>query len=492
MMRPVMLERKTVFEIHRLKDMGMSNSMISRELGIGRDTVSRCLKNPDRKPVNRVRFSVLDPYRHLIDDILKEHPDTPATVIMRYISRQGYTGCIRTLRYYVADNRKETSGKAFIRYESPPGKQMQLDWGYFGTTAYGKRKLYVFAITESYSRMLYLEFTHSQKQAVLHQCLLNAFVYFCGLPDEILLDNMATAVIERHGSLVRFNDSFLDFLRPFKINPVACNARQPQEKGKIERSIKYIRQSFWPLREIQNLADANYQVRQWLDETANVRIHGTTGEKPSERFKGVRLRPLPEHLTDCRDTLSLTAHKDFAVRYDNNFYTVPPWTVGKQLTLKADNKTISIFYKEKPVAVHERCWEHKKRIEIPSHAEQLKRLKNKFFKDRDIAVFASMGDEASDYLEALADASQPIKKNITRLLHLKDEYGEASLIYAITKALKHKAYGADYIENILYQEMTPVRVHPPVKLKNDDLNRIRFAMPLLEEYDAFAIKRSRS
>ena len=122
----------------------------------------------------------------------------------------------------------------------------------------------------------------------------------------------------------------------------------------------------------------------------------------------------------------------------------------------------------------------------------MKRLKNKVFRDRDIAVFALMGDEASDYLEALADASQPIKKNITRLLYLKDEYGEASLLYAITKALKHKAYGADYIENILYQEMTPVRVHPPVKLKNDDLNRIRFAMPLLEEYDAIAIKRSRS
>ena len=489
-----MLERRIVFEIHRLKDMGLSNSQISREIGVSRDTVSRCLKNPDRKPVSRVKPSMLDPYKQFIDDILKEHSDTPATVIMGCINKQGYTGCIRTLRYYVADRRKETGRKAFIRFESPPGKQMQLDWGYFGSISYNnaKRKLYAFAITESYSRMLYVEFTHSQKQAVLHQCLLNAFNFFGGTPQEIVVDNMVTAVIERQGRIVRFNDSFFDFLRPFNITPVACNVRQPQEKGKIERGIKYIRQSFWPLRGIKDLSDANIQIRKWLDETANVRIHGTTGEKPAERSGNVKLRSLPEHLPDCRDTVSVHSHKDFAVRYDNNFYTVPPWTVGKQLILKADNEIISIFYKDKLVAVHSRCWEYKKRIEIPSHAELVKRLKNKLFKDRDIAVFTSIGDKAEDYLDALANAGQPIKKNITRLLYLKDEYGDQSLLYAIRKALDLKAYGADYIENILYQEMTPVRIHPPVKLRNDDLNRIRLTMPSLAEYDAIAIKRSRS
>ena len=487
-----MLERRMVFEVHRLKDMGLSARQIANELGLGRRTVRKYLRRPEKTIQKRIGKSKLDPYKPLIDKLIEEHPDTPGTVILRHIRDQGYDGGITIIREYLAGRGKQR--KAFIRIESPPGEQMQLDWGYFGTIVYGnaKRKLYAFAITESYSRELYVEFTHSQKQAVLHQCLLNAFGFFNGTPGKVVVDNMATAVIERHGSLVRFNDAFLDFLRPFKISPVACNARQPQEKGKIERSIRYIRQSFWPLRVIKDLSDANYQVRKWLDETANTRIHGTTGEKPSERFLNVKLRPLLEHLSDCRDTVSAKVHKDFAVRYDNNFYTVPPWTVGRQLILKADNETISIFYKDKTVAVHPRCWEHKKRIEIPSHAEQVKRLKNKVFRDRDIAVFALMGDEASDYLEALADASQPIKKNITRLLYLKDEYGEASLLYAITKALKHKAYGADYIENILYQEMTPVRVHPPVKLKNDDLNRIRFAMPLLEEYDAIAIKRSRS
>ncbi len=488
-----MLDRKTVFEIHRFKHLGLPESRIASELGVSRPAVVKYLKDPDRKTPKRNRPSKLDPYKDFIDGVLGEHSGVPASVILIKLKERGYEGSYTIIKDYVR-KRKGVNKKTFIRFESPPGRQMQLDWGYFGTIVYGnaKRKLYAFAITESYSRMLYIEFTHSQKQAILHQCMLNAFIFFKGAPHEVVVDNMATAVIERHGSLVRFNDAFLDFLRPFKINPVACNVRQPQEKGKIERSIKYIRQSFWPLRQIKDLADANLQIRKWLDETANVRMHGTTGEKPTERFFCVKLTPLPEHLPDCRDIVNVTAHKDFAVRYDNNFYSIPPWAVGKQLTLKADNETVSIFHKDKPAAVHNRCWEYKKRIEIPSHAELVKRLKNKIFKDRDIAVFVSFGDEAEDYLEALAEAGQPIKKNITRLLHLKDEYGAVSLLYAIRKALKHKACGADYIENILYQEMTPVRVHDPVKLRNDDLNRIRLTMPSLAEYDAIAVKRSKS
>ncbi len=104
-------------------------------------------------------------------------------------------------------------------------------------------------------------------------------------------------------------------------------------------------------------------------------------------------------------------------------------------------------------------------------------------------MFASLAPQARFYLNALADANQPIKKNILRLLALKDEYGSSALIYAIEKAISHKAYGADYIENILYQEMTPQRCHPPVKLKDDSLNHIRLAEPCLADYDSLILKR---
>jgi len=131
--------------------------------------------------------------------------------------------------------------------------------------------------------MSYVEFTHSQKQEALHQSLLNAFRFFGGTPEEIVVDNMLTAVIERQGSLIRFNDAFLDFLRVFKIVPVACNVRAPHEKGKIESIIKYLRQNFWPLRSFAGLKDVQTQVIEWLNTVANVRIHQTTGQRPKDR-----------------------------------------------------------------------------------------------------------------------------------------------------------------------------------------------------------------
>jgi transposase len=484
-----------VFEIHRLKGMGFSNNQIAHDLGICRKSIRLYLKNPERRRGKRVRVSKLDPYKALIEGLLKDHPDVLAPVVMRHIQQEGFTGEITIVRDYLKDRRGEMRrSRAFIRFESLPGKQMQVDWGHFGTITYGnkKRKLYAFAVIESYSRMLYVEFTHSQRQEVLHQCLINAFTFLGGCPLELVVDNMLTAVTERRGIVVRFNNQFLDFLRPLKITPVACNVRQPQEKGKIEKSISYLRNNFWPLRTFKDLRDINSQVRVWLDEVANVRIHNGTGEKPSERFVHVRLNTLPDTIADYRETLSVLSHKDISVRFDSNAYTVPPWTVGKRLILKADTDTVSIYYKDKTVAVHARCWESKKRIENPSHAEQVRRLQKKLWMDRDIALFASMGDEAVSYLKALADASQPIKKNVSRLLSLKDEYGVQSLLSVIAKALRIKAYGADYIKNILYQEMNPKRIHPPVKLEKEELNEIRLSEPSLAEYDALAVKRSTS
>jgi len=173
---------------------------------------------------------------------------------------------------------------------------------------------------------------------------------------------------------------------------------------------------------------------------------------PIDRFTKVNLKPLPELLPDCRQVCSLKVYKDFAVKFDANSYTVPPRAIGKPVTLKANRTTITIYDQEKTIAAHSRCWDRKKRIELPSHKEQVKKMHRKLWQDRDILSFISLGSEAEDYLKAIADAGQPIKKNVARLLSLKDEYGAFSLIHAIKRALQYKAYGADYIENILYQE----------------------------------------
>jgi len=415
--------------------------------------------------------------------------------VLQRLQQQGFDGKITIVRDFLLKLRGQKIYRTpYIRFESPPAKQMQIDWGHFGHLQYGqtKRKLYALAVIESYSRMLYVQFTHSQKQDTLHQALFNAFRFFGGTPQEIVVDNMLTAVIERQGSLIRFNGAFLEFLRPFKIVPVACNRAAPHEKGKIEAAIKYLRQNFWPLRTFTDLADVQLQVSHWLTTVANVRIHQTTGEKPKERFDAVHLRSLPELVPDCRQTCPAKVHKDFAVRFDGNCYSCPPWTIGKNVTIKADAFTVSIYLNQKKIAVHQRSWQRKKRIESPAHLQQVKKLQKKLWHDKQVAAFLSLGQTAVDYFKVLVEAGQPIKKNVLKLLHLKDEYGSASLLYAIQKATAFNAYGADYIENILYQEMTPKYQHPPVKLKDDTLNHIRLTQPSLADYDAYVVKRRKS
>jgi transposase len=490
-----MIDRQTVFEIHRLHNLGWKKRKIARKLRLSRPTVKKYIENPEPARQRKIsRASKLDPYKDRIQALLEEDPEVKAPVLLQRISKEGFDGKITILRDYLQTLRGQQAFRTpFIRFESSPGQQTQIDWGHFGTLRYGatSRKLYALAAIECYSRTAYVEFTHSQNQQALQQALLNAFVYLGGSTEEMVVDNMLTAVIERQGSLIRFNDAFLDFLRIFHITPVACNVASPHEKGKIENIIKYLRQNFWPLRTFTDLCDVNRQVRNWLDTVANVRIHQTTGKRPLDRLADVRLRPLPELLPDCRETQTLKVYKDFAVRFDGNAYTAPPWAIGKHVTLKADQTTVTLLYQLKKIAVHNRCWQRGQRIETDSHKEQVKKLRRKLWLDKDVAAFSSLGQEAVEYLQALAGARQPIKKNVSKLLALKDDYGTASVIYAVKKALIHNAIGADYIENILYQEMTPTKHHPPVRLKKESLNNIRLPEPSLAEYDTHVIKRSK-
>lgn len=246
-----------------------------------------------------------------------------------------------------------------------------------------------------------------------------------------------------------------------------------------------------PLRSFTDLDDVQRQAVHWLDTVANVRIHQTTGQRPVDRFEKVKLQTLPELLPDSRETASLLVHKDFAVRFDGNTYTAPPWTIGQTVTVKADTTNVSLYLKDKRIAIHPRCWARKQRIETPSHRQQVKKLRKRLWHDRQVAAFMSLGPVAVDYLNGLLNAGQPVKKQVKRLLVLKDRYGTEAVIYAITKSMTCKAWGADYVENIVHQQMVPKNDQPPVRLKDEQLNRIRLNQPSLASYDSHILKKVR-
>jgi transposase len=488
-----MIDRQAVFEVHRLRRENLSVRQISQKLGLNRRTVQKYLQTPFSTRPAVARTSKLAPFYQQIEDMLAIDPQVSAVVIRQHLQELGYDGGLSILKNHLQQVRPKRAPEPFIRFESGPGEQMQLDWGHFGSLTYGKwsRKLYALAITECHSRKLYVEFTHSQKQDTLHQCIANAFEYFGGTTQRLVVDNMLTAVLENFRPFVRFNDAFLDFLLPFAITPQACNVRAAHEKGKIESNIKYIRRNFWPLRRFAGLWDVNAQVLDWMHRTANCRVHQTTGEPPDQRFVPSALRKLPETLPDIRHAGSFLVHKDFGVRFDANTYTVPPWAINKKVTVKADAYTVTIFHKDQVIARHTRHYDKKQRIELPQHREQVRKLHHKLWKDRQIGEFVVLGDMAADYLKELTDRRLPIKKNVEKLLQLKDLYGTPRLLDALSKAVAHKAYGAEYIEHILVSHQTPPRPRTRVTVTHELLARATLQEPSLTAYDNLLIERNR-
>ena len=294
-------------------------------------------------------------------------------VMRQRLEERGFEGGSTIVRDSLSRVRPSAPAKAaFIRCESEPGVQCQIDWGHFGTLAYGHttRKLYCLAVVACHSRMLSLEFTHSQRQETLHRILLGAFRFFQGTPTELVHDNMRTAVLEHQGPLVRFNEQFLEFLRPFHITPMACNVRQPQEKGKVAKgAIHYIRHTFWPLRSFTRLDAVQAQANHWRDQVANRRVHRTTGWRPMARFRPEAWRPLPEFLPDCRARAVAKVQSDFAIQCDGNTYSAPPWAIAKTLTVKADHHHVTLYFKDRAIATHTRCWGRKQRLELPEHRQ---------------------------------------------------------------------------------------------------------------------------
>ena len=212
-------------------------------------------------PVSLIRLSRLSTI------CFSKIPTANAPVIAQRLLPLGFDGGITIVKDYLRTVRQDSpTRRAYVRVEPAPGERFDIDWGHFGALIYNgaTRKLYAFCLVESHSRKMYLEFTHSQTFETFVRCHIHAFHEFGGCARELWFDNLATAVAEHDGNLVRFNPRFLAFAREYNFLPRACHVAAAWEKGKVERAIGYVRQNFWPLRSFTDLADVNLQARRWL------------------------------------------------------------------------------------------------------------------------------------------------------------------------------------------------------------------------------------
>ena len=307
-----MLNAEQSMEITVLHRHGMSIRALADITGCARNTIRKYLRS-DGKPAIKERAKrseKLDPFKlYLIQRIESAKPDwIPATSLLEEIQNQGYEGGITRLRQFLA-NYKPASAPAEPdnRFETAPGKQMQVDWVVFRR---GKNRLSAFVATMGYSRASFVEYVSDEKIETLLACHEHAFEYFEGVPKQVLYDNMKTVVIERDGygeGNHKLNPLFLDFAKHWGFVPKLCQPYRARTKGKVERFNRYLRRTFHvtlasrlKMSGIELDKDtANVEVRRWLRETANVRIHATTREQPEKLLKADQphLQALPPSYT---------------------------------------------------------------------------------------------------------------------------------------------------------------------------------------------------
>ncbi len=268
------------------------------------------------------------------------------------IQKRGYEGSYTQVKKVVRAWRWEQQERAFVRFETAPGEQAQMDWGHFGN--WGGHRLYAFALRLCWSRMRYVEFTQRQDSETLLNCLVHAFHYFGGTTATLLTDNMKTVVSERVDGVPQWNPRFLDFAACYGFVPRVCHPYRPETKGKIEACVRFIRTSFWPGLQFSTLADLNRQALDWCEES-NGRLHATTRAVPKDRWKQEPLLSIagrPDYDT------SYVSHrqvmKDCLISYRGNRYSVPPTYVGKTITIRQalDIDVVRIFHQQDLIAEH--------------------------------------------------------------------------------------------------------------------------------------------
>ena len=370
---PLMLHVESRFMITDLYRRGVTISEIARQTGHDRKTVRSIVRGPLQPPPQKrqARPSKLDPFRPYLAQRVQEGV-LNCNKLLAELRSQGYPGGRSLIKNFVQPYRRAARPRATVRFETAPGQQAQVDWGYFGFIDHQgrRRRLYAFVMMLGWSRMLYVEFTVATDAAAWLRGHLHAFHYFGGIPAEVLHDNLKTAVLSRSRGKVDWHPRYLDFAGYYGFTPRACQPYRPQTKGKVERAVRYLRHNFWLGLRFTDLVDLNRQARDWLAVTANVRIHGTTGAPPSSRLPLEGLTPVvgkPDY--DTSATTFRRSTKDCYVAYDGNFYSVPADHAQQTLQLKADEagRLLILNAQEQLIAEHSLVPGRNQRLSIPVH-----------------------------------------------------------------------------------------------------------------------------
>jgi transposase len=453
---------------------------IAAELGVHRDAVELAIES--QRFVNvafRAHASMLDPYAGFVRATLDEHPRLRATRILEMIKQRGYAGSIWPLRRLMRRIRPEGSREAFFRLTTLPGEQGQVDWGHFGsiTIARTRRPLSCFVMVLSWSRAIYARFVLDQTLESFVRCHALAFEAFGGTPRQLLYDNLKTAVLERSADVIRFHPTLLELAGYYHFAPVPVARARGNEKGRVERAIRYLREAFFAARRFHSVEDLNAQLVDWIERVAFARVVPGDPDKRTVRValeeERPRLLALAKHRFVCDHLRVTSSGKTPYLRFDGNDYSIPHTLTRKPLTLVASDTLVRVLDGNEEIARHARSWEKGRQIEDDEHLRGLASDKRRSREHRGRNRVIAACPSAEPFLSGVAKAGGHLGGTTARLLHLLEQYRAAELEAALAEATRRGAFAPHAVAHILEQRLRANKLPAPRAIRLPDDPRVR-------------------
>ncbi len=464
---------------------------IARQLDVHHDVVRRVLGLLPDPPGDATgpRPRRVERYREFIAEQLGQYPRLRATRLFDMLKPRGYAGSVRTLRRFVTGLRPAPQAEVFLRLQPLAGEQAQIDWAHVGTIPVpgGERPLWVFLMVLAYSRALWAELVYELTADSLCRSLVRGTTWMGGSARQWLFDNPKAVVLERHGDAARFHPDLLDLAGHYHVQPRLCAVGKGNQKGRVERTVRYLRERFFAGRRISDLAAGNRELARFLAEIALPRPHPVFKDRSVAQVlaeEQPRLLPLPATPPATDRIVSVNADKTASVHFDTNLYSVPPASAGKTLTLVTSDTLVRVLDGTLEVARHPRGWGRRQVIERPEHRAEILRLKR-----------AAQELKGRDRLRALLptidllyarwiDGGRSLRHLTAFANRLLDLYGEAIFTAAVTEIIQRGLHDPGALAQLCEQQRRARSRPVPIEIAVPSHVPDRDVIPHnLEDYD---------
>ena len=453
---------------------------IASQLGVHHSTVERVLGEAgvERERQRPRRPSKLDPYMAFITETLERFPTLTAARLFDMVKARGYTGAPDHFRHRIAQLRPRRPREAYLRLRTLPGEQGQVDWAHFGKLTIGRaeRPLMAFVLVLSYSRYPFLRFYLNASLPSLIRGHVAAFSALGGTARTVLYDNMKSVVLERRGDAIRFHPTLLELAAHYRFEPRPVAPARGNEKGRVERFIRFARDSFFSARRFRDLDDLNDQADEWCNTRAAER---PCPEDPQRTVADVfaeeraHLLELPDNPFPCEERVEVQVGKTPYIRFDANDYSIPHRYVGRTLVVSATLNTVRILDAGAVLATHRRSFDRGQQIEDPVHIEELERRKRLAREHRATDRLHHAAPSAKALFVAAAQRNHHLGVLARGLIELLNAHGPVALERAIAAALQSDAAYLGGVRHFIDQQRKESNKPPPLPLALPDDPRLR-------------------